>query len=72
MQLRAQHSQRLIKLQPMGMLNTDFRDELNLQDNRTVLSEIKAKVGDPKAESFWETYTNEVVEYLQNEIESSY
>ena len=63
--LRPQQSQGLIKLQPMERLQPDFREALNLGPGEGLLHGLKARINDPKSDEFWQNYTNEVLEYLQ-------
>ena len=48
----------------MEQPTVNFRDALNLTADKTILSELKAKVNDPKEEGYWQVYTDEIVEYL--------
>ena len=63
----------LIKLQPVEQLKSDFRAALGLlSDSKDLLVEIKSALGDPSRDGFWREYANDVLEYLQGEIEHAY
>ena len=64
-----QKSQGVIKLQSMAA--EDFKDALS-GDGDDVISELISLVELPAREGFWQQYTNDVMLYLQNEVEAGY
>ena len=53
------------------MAAVDFREALS-GDSEDIISELISLVEIPARESFWQQYTNEVMLYLQSEVEAVY
>ena len=53
------------------MAAADFREALS-GDGDDMISELISLVEIPARESFWQQYTNDVMLYLQNEVEAGY
>ena len=45
---------------------------MNLQEGKCLTGELKAYINDSGKDQFWQEYANEVLEYLQDEIEKGY
>ena len=45
---------------------------MQLQPGQNIISELTALIDDPSKEAFWQEYTNEIMQFLQTEIEAGY
>ena len=45
---------------------------MGLQPDQDLLAQLKAQINEPLKEAFWHECANEVVDYLQTEIEAGY